>query len=1225
MENQKAKIVPDMLKESIENSEILEMMREHLNVQSIETSEENATLDRQDLPVKKIPIILDNDQSGTVMPLETTLGGEMQQELIAVLQDHENAIQNVDDSGSEIEMGEPAVDVNLELHAEDTIESKSVIESITFEKKSINELGSVVDALATESKDQMAVARGSIVETNEPVALMNVHERLELKEEQEINSISPGHPENSSSVNMGIQFLETETKTEMHENIHDVNGSDGSMEIPENLEQTQNFQTPARGNSSSNTIAGDEEGNLIKIIAENTIVEQKTKQVEHTRDDAMERDMVGEESRIDIDGVESIAEVIDQTQNQPSNVQTPETLLFSIAADGNSKNADHERDQKPINYGTIASTESINMLDTDRDVKLEDTKLEGTVLNEQSLKLDIHDSNNESISSRIETSLQDQNLEMRHVDNANESNEKFEGSENEMNDIGAITMVSESQDAAGGTLPIRELSPTRYPDIQMDPESKIEYSESSILGETRLEDHNLEMRKVDNAKESYPMVTGSENEIGETRPINFVPESKDATGGTLPIRESQTRSLDHQMASESKIQYSESSILSETRLEDQNLEMRNVDNANESYPIVASSDNEMNEIGETSAINTVHESKDTAGGSLQIRQLSPTRSPDNQMDAESKIECSKSSILNEPRQEDQTAPESKLQDQVSRSSNRRLSFEQIETATAGEFITVNTNLVMENNVASENSPVVLAGDVNVFEHVNKSAFEKSAVPESNDGEIAAEISILSQEQKGLETENIQSPDQRSHGLEIVPGEEKSFRSDIDSPDALNQDLASNRNAIREEIRDSSNLELQNVPDASPTPVAVQPKANYSMEAQIPQIHGKDIFKDDLEQNKEPIQARNELNIHSFDPKLEPDEKRSLNPISPIENWPRSQAGIISPPTPLHLKSEKMAFQEREDLSPLVLKEMPAIPQEVDEVDSGKASCSSSSSGAVSGIHTEELMQNQTINHTSNANDQIYQYNQDPLVYVGPRQYSYPQQYSNQYYGGYDPHTNYYNYQAPAQVYPAVYASPDQPIQYQPTAKVVYNPVSFQRADPPFNSNETLDSSKLNRHSSISAKSFKNPERYCCGIFQSKKKCYFICAPILLILLGVLGRFQLTKVLLAFMYFLAFQIFPWDHQEVFSIKIAINTLQIGSIEDFRNGKFTANFTLRVVITVQSDNFINWQASSVYAEGFIIHPVNSLSKKEVPDRIGFGEAKDVKIPPKQTSSFNLVCNF
>jgi hypothetical protein len=222
-------------------------------------------------------------------------------------------------------------------------------------------------------------------------------------------------------------------------------------------------------------------------------------------------------------------------------------------------------------------------------------------------------------------------------------------------------------------------------------------------------------------------------------------------------------------------------------------------------------------------------------------------------------------------------------------------------------------------------------------------------------------------------------------------------------------------------------------------------------------------------------------------------------------------------------------------------------------------------------------------------------------------------------------------------YEQVYQAPTN-VEYQPSSQAqtmpVYNQhayapsnVSYQTSyNPAYQKNQqhvqftpstisapapmiSKESTNLNRFSSMSGKSV-NTERYCCGMFKSKKKCTLVCIPLCLFILAAIG--------IAIF-------FVWPRVPTFKVGSPqnVNTKEFGTIEDLRNASperpFRATFDLRVDITVQSENYIPWNLGELKIEGALIDPrtnrPNALS-------IGNGTRKNVLIRARDTTTFGFV---
>ena len=155
-------------------------------------------------------------------------------------------------------------------------------------------------------------------------------------------------------------------------------------------------------------------------------------------------------------------------------------------------------------------------------------------------------------------------------------------------------------------------------------------------------------------------------------------------------------------------------------------------------------------------------------------------------------------------------------------------------------------------------------------------------------------------------------------------------------------------------------------------------------------------------------------------------------------------------------------------------------------------------------------------------------------------------------------------------------------------------------------------SNLNRFSSISGKSI-NSERFCCGIFKSKKKCFWVCVPLWVFIVIALA---LTG------------FFVWPRIPGFKIGAPqnVNTKEFGSIEDLRNSSpdspFKARFNLRVDVTVQSENYIPWTFNEIKIDGTLINPETGKPNLE---KIGNGTRKNIVLQPRNTTTFGFVICF
>jgi hypothetical protein len=261
------------------------------------------------------------------------------------------------------------------------------------------------------------------------------------------------------------------------------------------------------------------------------------------------------------------------------------------------------------------------------------------------------------------------------------------------------------------------------------------------------------------------------------------------------------------------------------------------------------------------------------------------------------------------------------------------------------------------------------------------------------------------------------------------------------------------------------------------------------------------------------------------------------------------------------------------------------------------------------------------------------YEQQQYQQMKPRDYvqrNLAQQYMQSTESPYQPPTNGYSQRySPAQTMP-VYNQGYNPseVSYQPSYQ--QQPVRYQQNNYPPSSHGSQkplpsmpsnnvgtpsvsdEKSKLNRFSSISGKSITT-ERYCCGMFKSKKRCLLVCVPLLLFLfiaLGVTGFFLWPRVP-------GFQI---------GAPLNVNTREFGNIEILRNASpenpFRGRFDLRVDVTVRSENYIPWNINEIRIDGTLIDP-----EKNSPNsiQIGNGTRTNVLLQPRNSTTFGFVIEF
>ena len=153
----------------------------------------------------------------------------------------------------------------------------------------------------------------------------------------------------------------------------------------------------------------------------------------------------------------------------------------------------------------------------------------------------------------------------------------------------------------------------------------------------------------------------------------------------------------------------------------------------------------------------------------------------------------------------------------------------------------------------------------------------------------------------------------------------------------------------------------------------------------------------------------------------------------------------------------------------------------------------------------------------------------------------------------------------------------------------------------------------NRYSSISQGSKLFPRRYCCGYFRNKRTFLQCCIPTaILFITGLAGL----------IYFL----FPRIPEVDFGIPSGFQAIQVGTIQEFQSASkskpFTANFTLDITIGVKSENSIDWKMDLVEASGYLIHPREFKSQRELKDRIAYGVAKNALIRANSKSNIFFV---
>jgi hypothetical protein len=235
---------------------------------------------------------------------------------------------------------------------------------------------------------------------------------------------------------------------------------------------------------------------------------------------------------------------------------------------------------------------------------------------------------------------------------------------------------------------------------------------------------------------------------------------------------------------------------------------------------------------------------------------------------------------------------------------------------------------------------------------------------------------------------------------------------------------------------------------------------------------------------------------------------------------------------------------------------------------------------------------------------------DQELYLNyPQQYA--QQYSQQYYQPQQYQPTAYNRNVQEQYQ---YAQ-KQEYQYAPsqTAPYAYSNTSYQNEKPITAMQATKplekESSNLNRFSSVSGKSISS-QRYCCGMFKSKKKCTLVCIPLCIFILAAIG---------------VTMFFVWPRVPGFKVGTPqnVNTKALGTIEDLRNASkerpFRASFDLRVDITVASENYIPWNIGELKIDGKLINPITRRPNKDI---IGNGTRRNVLILPRNTTTFGFV---
>ncbi|KAJ3269586.1 hypothetical protein HDV01_001187 [Terramyces sp. JEL0728] len=289
---------------------------------------------------------------------------------------------------------------------------------------------------------------------------------------------------------------------------------------------------------------------------------------------------------------------------------------------------------------------------------------------------------------------------------------------------------------------------------------------------------------------------------------------------------------------------------------------------------------------------------------------------------------------------------------------------------------------------------------------------------------------------------------------------------------------------------------------------------------------------------------------------------------------------------------------------------------------------SASSGASSDRDAKELLASIPQSPNSNVNsgyeynaygyqhndNQGYQYDQNYYEQEQP----YPQQYDNQYPShpqgyGYDQHNQQYgeyDYQqgyqygqpeyeqshpsyAPNSAYTASYQNQGH---YPPEEDYPHTISNYESSyqhsvhshDPSeYGKNVKFDKDakseknvpsplKSNRMSAMSTGSYVH-ERYCCGMFKSKRKCTLVCVPIWIIILaiiGIAGFFLYPRIP-------SFHIGSVNQTQPLALS-DLSTLKSG------NPPFSANFSMQTDITVTSSNYIAWSINQLTINGFIQIP-------------------------------------
>ncbi|KAJ3260846.1 hypothetical protein HK103_007409 [Boothiomyces macroporosus] len=164
--------------------------------------------------------------------------------------------------------------------------------------------------------------------------------------------------------------------------------------------------------------------------------------------------------------------------------------------------------------------------------------------------------------------------------------------------------------------------------------------------------------------------------------------------------------------------------------------------------------------------------------------------------------------------------------------------------------------------------------------------------------------------------------------------------------------------------------------------------------------------------------------------------------------------------------------------------------------------------------------------------------------------------------------------------------------------------------------------KTNRMSAMSTGSVIH-ERYCCGMFKSKRKCALVCVPIWTILLAIIGS-QLVILGVA-----VFFLFPRNPTFTIGQVQEVDPLAVNDVATLRTGNppFQANFSMETDIVVTSSNYIAWSINQLTIKAFIRIPfidpkTNKLGYTIAPVEVASGSRSAITLRAQGNTTIPIV---